>query len=626
MADAGSYATIVVLICLSALFSGLTLGLMGLDQMGLKIVIESGSREEASTQEKRDARYAKAIQPFRERGNLLLCTLLFGNVAVNSMLSILMADLTSGLMGLVISTIVIVIFGEIMPQSVCSRHPLAIGSACIPLVYLFVVLTFIASYPTSLILDKVLGEEIGTIYSRNQLKNMLQMYAQMTATDMNKEETDILTSALDFQKKVVGDCMTKIDDVFMLDIEDTLTLETIMRIFESGHSRVPVYKLEDDAHNDVTTISEGERIRRTPEKKVVGLLFIKELIPLDPEDALPVSAICHHWFGRDIPVVFDDCPTNQVMRVFKSGRSHMALVKSVVTEGDGDPYYRTVGIVTLEDLIEEILGDEIYDEQDIQQGSFTRKAAKEDLSKQIAGGAELPVHHPLLKYLEAKERKERVLPKAEVEAVASFLKDRFIQLFGEQVMSRLALESLIQTAHVQKFDPKEAAAAGEGAGEAIYARGEATSKFTLVLEGEIRVQAGEDGFACIKGPWDVFGQRVLATHNQVVPDFTAVIEETRPARLLQIDLAKYLELSKSSKTRRPMRLFSPKLQPSSPSAGTGPMAGEPEGSSLHLPALALSRQESTSAHSETPRPSSIRSASRSGEVSIAVAETRRPSA
>jgi len=65
-------------------------------------------------------------------GNLLLCTLLLGNVAVNALLSILMADLTGGMTGFLVSTFAIVIFGEIVPQSSCSRYPLEIGSLCVP--------------------------------------------------------------------------------------------------------------------------------------------------------------------------------------------------------------------------------------------------------------------------------------------------------------------------------------------------------------------------------------------------------------------------------------------------------------------------------------------------------------
>jgi metal transporter CNNM len=94
---AGNLIASLCLLSLSALFSGLTLGLMSLDKIGLEVVIQSGEREDASEQERRDAYFAKKIQPIRHRGNLLLCTLLIGNVAVNSLLSILMADITSGL-------------------------------------------------------------------------------------------------------------------------------------------------------------------------------------------------------------------------------------------------------------------------------------------------------------------------------------------------------------------------------------------------------------------------------------------------------------------------------------------------------------------------------------------------
>ena len=65
----------LILICLSGLFSGLTLGLMSLDSLGLQIVAEGGEPQEA--------RYARKIMPIRERGNLLLCTLLLGNTVVN---------------------------------------------------------------------------------------------------------------------------------------------------------------------------------------------------------------------------------------------------------------------------------------------------------------------------------------------------------------------------------------------------------------------------------------------------------------------------------------------------------------------------------------------------------------
>jgi hypothetical protein len=91
-------ALMVFLIIMSAFFSGLTLGLMGLDKTGLEIVMEGD--------DVRYREYAKRIYPLRKRGNLLLCTLLLGNVCVNSLLSILTADKFGGTIGLLSSTYV----------------------------------------------------------------------------------------------------------------------------------------------------------------------------------------------------------------------------------------------------------------------------------------------------------------------------------------------------------------------------------------------------------------------------------------------------------------------------------------------------------------------------------------
>jgi metal transporter CNNM len=113
-----------VLLALSGLFSGLGLGLMSLDLIGLEIVVAAGTDEHATAKEKRQGESARKIIPIREKGNLLLTTLLMGNVAVNSLTSIMMADMTSGLAGFLVSTALIVIFGEIVPQAICTKHAL----------------------------------------------------------------------------------------------------------------------------------------------------------------------------------------------------------------------------------------------------------------------------------------------------------------------------------------------------------------------------------------------------------------------------------------------------------------------------------------------------------------------
>ena len=106
-----NYVVIVILAICSGLFSGLNLSVLGLDINQLELLIKTKSDDENEIQ---DAMYAERILPLRRRGNLLLCTILLGNVAVNSQLSILMGDLTSGTMGLIISTAIITMFGEIM--------------------------------------------------------------------------------------------------------------------------------------------------------------------------------------------------------------------------------------------------------------------------------------------------------------------------------------------------------------------------------------------------------------------------------------------------------------------------------------------------------------------------------
>ena len=111
----------------------------------------------------KEAQYAKKIYPLRKDGNLLLCTLLLGNVAVNAMLSILIAEITSGMIGFAVSTIFIVIFGEIIPQATFSRHALYVGANTIPIVKAFIVLMYVAAKPLAMVLDRVLGEELGTV-------------------------------------------------------------------------------------------------------------------------------------------------------------------------------------------------------------------------------------------------------------------------------------------------------------------------------------------------------------------------------------------------------------------------------------------------------------------------------
>lgn len=142
-------ACLVLLLSLSGLFSGLNLGLMSLTPHDLVVIQEAGSPD--------DRKYAKKIYPVRKRGNFLLCTILLGNVLVNSTTTILLDSLISGLLAVAGATLAIVIFGEIIPQAICSRHGLRVGSQTIGLTRLFMIITSPLAFPLSKLLDIILG-------------------------------------------------------------------------------------------------------------------------------------------------------------------------------------------------------------------------------------------------------------------------------------------------------------------------------------------------------------------------------------------------------------------------------------------------------------------------------------
>ncbi|MGH0145812.1 UNVERIFIED_CONTAM: hypothetical protein FKN15_010660 [Acipenser sinensis] len=276
-----------LLLCLSGMFSGLNLGLMALDPMELRIVQNCGTEKEKT--------YAKKIEPVRSQGNYLLCSLLLGNVLVNTTLTILLDDIAgSGLIAVVVSTIGIVIFGEIVPQAICSRHGLAVGANTIFLTKFFMLLTFPASYPVSRLLDCVLGQEIGTVYNREKLLEMLRVTDPYN--DLVKEELNIIQGALELRTKTVEDVMTPLRDCFMIAGDAILDFSTMSEIMESGYTRIPVF--------------EGER------SNIVDLLFVKDLAFVDPDDSTPLKTITK-FYSHPLHFVFNDTKLDTMLEEFK---------------------------------------------------------------------------------------------------------------------------------------------------------------------------------------------------------------------------------------------------------------------------------------------------------------------
>ncbi|CAN0228749.1 unnamed protein product [Laminaria digitata] len=187
----------------------------------------------------------------------------------------------------------------------------------------------------------MLGDEIGTIHSRKELNELLKIHVKHGAIDV--ETGREVAGAMNYKNHVVRDAMTPVKDCFMLSVCEKLNFKTLSVIFKSGFSRIPVYAKD---HNDV-----------------IGLLFTKDLIFIDPDDETPLKNFVQ-IFGRAVTVVWPDYTLGDVLNVFKKGKSHLGLVRDVNDSGEGDPFYEVIGIITLEDIIEEILGDEIVDETD----------------------------------------------------------------------------------------------------------------------------------------------------------------------------------------------------------------------------------------------------------------------
>jgi metal transporter CNNM len=220
------FALIVLLSFLSAVFSGMNLGIVGLDPGYLEL-LTMGPFE--TKLDERNAVYAQRILPLRKRGNLLICTILLGNVAANSILSILMADLTSGLAGMLISTVIVLIFGEILPQSLFARHALVVGAHTIWILYIFVFLLFPISFPLSAILDKLLGEDAANVYNKNKMKRLFELYEKEQLLD--PQERKMLTAALELNEKKTFEVMTPLDQAFMLDIDSPVDKELLRTIY-----------------------------------------------------------------------------------------------------------------------------------------------------------------------------------------------------------------------------------------------------------------------------------------------------------------------------------------------------------------------------------------------------------
>ena len=226
----------------------------------------------------------------------------------------------------------LVIFGEVVPQSICVRYGLPIGAWTSPLVVGLMWIMFPIAWPTAKLLDYLLGEDHGTTYKKAGLKTLVTLHRTLgTSPDerLNEDEVTIITAVLDLKAKPVGSIMTPMKDVFTMSADTVLDEAMMEVILSAGYSRIPIH---------------------TPENKFdfVGMLLVKMLITYDPEDAHRVR----DFALATLPETRPETSCLDIINFFQEGKSHMVLVSDFPSES-----YGAVGVLTLEDVIEELIGE-----------------------------------------------------------------------------------------------------------------------------------------------------------------------------------------------------------------------------------------------------------------------------
>jgi metal transporter CNNM len=242
---------------------------------------------------------------------------------------------------------ILCMIGEILPQALCTKFSLPIGSYTRYFTYFCIYLTTIASYPLSKIVDFVLGKELPTKYSRDTIKEMIKK-----SQGLHEQQCQIINAALDLKSKHVSDVMVKMDKVFMIHVDEDLTFELIATIYNSGFSRIPVF--------------------RASRCDIVGWLHIKDLTIIDPEDEIRVSKLIE-YHKRRLVFCSESDSIVELFEMFQRGSTHLAFVRgdglvvSVDDEFNKNCFHgakrQIIGIVTLHDVMQALFQSNLGDEQ-----------------------------------------------------------------------------------------------------------------------------------------------------------------------------------------------------------------------------------------------------------------------
>ncbi|GGG24028.1 hypothetical protein GCM10011344_25970 [Dokdonia pacifica] len=290
----------------------------------------------------------KTVAKLLQKPKKLLATILVANNTINiaivllfaSVGDILFSDITTTFLGIsvrfiveiIIITFLILLFGEILPKIYASRNNIKFASfMATPLRVLDIIFTPLSGpmrYIT-LQIHNTLGDQKSN-FNVDQLSQALELTSE---GDTTKEEQKILQGIVAFGNTDTKQVMRPRMDVFALNKEDSYT-DILAQIKDRGYSRIPVFEDSIDT--------------------IVGILYVKDLLPHLSDKKFEWTSLL-----REPNFVPENKKLDDLLAEFKEKKNHLAIVV--------DEYGGTSGIITLEDIIEEIVGDisDEFDDEDI---------------------------------------------------------------------------------------------------------------------------------------------------------------------------------------------------------------------------------------------------------------------
>ena len=340
------WVTLVILVAFSAFFSASETAFSSLNQIRLKSRADDGDRT------------AARVLAMSEQYDKLLSTILIGNNIVNiaaaSIGTIIFTKMLGAERGATVSTmvltIVVLIFGEVTPKSLAKEMPETIATAVAPVLSLLMLvltpLTWLFSQWKRLLNHFVHSSESDTI-TEGELMTMVS--EAENDGELTDRESELIRSAIEFDDVEVEEILTPRVDV--VAVEDDIPLEELAQTFaESGYSRLPVY------HGTIDNI--------------IGVVHEKDFYIARLKKATKIDDLV-------VPTLYTTGSTqiSQLLRTLREQHHHLAVVV--------DEYGGTEGIITLEDILEELVG-EIWDEHDEVTEDFRKQS---DGSWLVSGSA-----------------------------------------------------------------------------------------------------------------------------------------------------------------------------------------------------------------------------------------------